>query len=136
MFNEAGDPRQPISMNAMRQFFLKALDLASHKGMALNQIVVDPGLGFRVQGDSLWRALTHLSDLKGLGSGILVGHSRKRFLGHATGVAEARERDLATAVISSLAALGGADILRVHNPGPTRQALALAERWRAANGAD
>ncbi len=136
MFNEDGDPTQPVGMGAMREFFARALALASRVGIDSSQVLMDPGLGFRVQGQSIWRVLTHLADLRGSGAGLLVGHSRKRFLGEATGVTEAGERDLATAVISALAALGGADVLRVHNVGATRQALALARWWGAANGPD
>lgn len=134
MFNRAEDPSLPIGVDDLREFFARQLNRASQAGMAPDQVLIDPGIGFRVQGDASWTLLRQLEDLRGLGAGILVGHSRKRFLGRAAQVPEARDRDLATAVVSALVALEGADVLRVHDPASTRQALLIANQWRMARG--
>ncbi len=134
MFNQDEDPQTPVSIAQMRDFFFSALAVANQAGVDAEQVLIDPGIGFRVQGKDIWNTLTHLHHLSGLGSGILVGHSRKRFLGAVADVAKAAERDLATSVVSALVALGGADVVRVHDASSTRQALAIAHQWRAARG--
>ncbi|MCY0879531.1 MAG: dihydropteroate synthase [Firmicutes bacterium] len=134
MFNSEENPEEPVAPADVRTFLMNAVSRARDAGMAPDQVVVDPGVGFRVQGDSIGTILAHLDALSGLGAGILVGHSRKRFLGAATGIADPRERDVATAVLSGLLAEAGADILRVHNPKATRQALAVHEWWRTFYG--
>lgn len=134
MFNGSGDPSVPVGLDAIRGFFERALTTADQAGIPSEALLVDPGIGFRLQGEGVWEVLTHLEHFRGLGAGILIGHSRKRFIGAATGTADPSERDLATAVLSALVALGGADVVRVHNPWTTRQALLMAEQWRAAGG--
>jgi dihydropteroate synthase len=134
MFNRAEDASLPIAMDDLRNFFLGQLDWALEAGIPHERVLIDPGIGFRVQGDASWSILHQLERLRGLGAGILVGHSRKRFLGRAANVPEARDRDLATAVVSALVALEGADVLRVHDPASTRQALLIANQWRMARG--
>ncbi len=134
MFNRAEDPSLPIAVDDLRDFFMRQLHGASRAGIAPDQVLIDPGIGFRVQGDASWALLRQLEGLRGLGAGILVGHSRKRFLGRTAHVPEARDRDLATAVVSALVALEGADVLRVHDPASTRQALLIANQWRMARG--
>lgn len=134
MFNTHDDPRDPVDVGDIREWLERMVDRAEAVGLGRESILVDPGLGFRVQGYEIWRVMTQLQSLEGLGAGILVGHSRKRFLGAATGVAHPRDRDVSTAVLSGFLALAGADVLRVHHPGYTRQALLLAEHWRRAGG--
>lgn len=136
MFNDPGDPAMPVSVQSMRQFFCRALTTALDQGLGGGQVLIDPGIGFRLQGDSIWEILTHLDDLAGLGAGILIGHSRKRFLGRVGAVDQPQDRDSLTAMVSLLAALNGADVVRVHNPRATRQALAIAHQWRKASGTD
>jgi dihydropteroate synthase len=86
---------------------------------------VDPGLGFG-------KTLTHnvslvarLSLYHGLGCGILLGASRKGFVGTLSGVAEARNRMPGSLAVALHAARQGAQVLRVHDVGETRQALRL-----------
>ncbi len=134
MFNRAEDASLPMAMDDLRSFFLAQMDWALESGIPHERVLIDPGIGFRVQGDTAWSILHQLERLRGLGAGILVGHSRKRFLGRAANVPEARDRDLATAVVSALVALEGADVLRVHDPASTRQALLIANQWRMARG--
>ncbi|PSR21310.1 MAG: dihydropteroate synthase [Sulfobacillus acidophilus] len=134
MFNADEDPRTPVAIPEMRNFFVSALARADEAGVDTEHVLIDPGIGFRVQGDSIWHTLTHLSQFSQLGSGILIGHSRKRFVGTVAEVPAAAERDLATAVISAFVGVSGADVVRVHDARSTRQALAVAYRWRMARG--
>jgi len=97
-------------------------------------IVLDPGLGFAKTGAHNWSLLAHLSDLAALGRPLLVGASRKRFLGEMLGGAAPVERDQATAATSALAAAAGVWCVRVHEPAPSREAVSVAAAWRAAGG--
>lgn len=117
----------------------RRLVAAEAAGIRRERIVLDPGIGFGKRGAQNWQALRGLSALGGLGARVLVGTSRKRFLGDVLATAsdapEARSdqerRDLATAVTSVLAAQAGAWAVRVHDVAATRDALAT---WRAWEG--
>ncbi|TQK76363.1 dihydropteroate synthase [Rarobacter incanus] len=101
-------------------------------------LAIDPGLGFAKQGASNWPLLTHLKQLRDMGFPVLVGASRKRFLAQVIPGGAARppaDRDLATAVVSALATIGGAWCVRVHDVASTADAVAIGEQWRAASPA-
>ncbi|MCU1418357.1 MAG: dihydropteroate synthase, partial [Schumannella sp.] len=78
-----------------------------------------------------WQLLGRLDELASLGHGILIGASRKRFLGAMLPPdAAMEERDTPTAIISALAARSGAWAVRVHDVPSTRLALDVWERWQ------
>jgi dihydropteroate synthase len=96
------------------------------------ELVVDPGIGFGKHTVHNLVLLANLGELKRrVGLPVLVGPSRKAFLGELTGDAVA-ERDLATAVVSGIAVFAGADALRVHDASAARRAVALGSALRAA----
>lgn len=134
MFNGEGTASDPVSLADIRRFFHEALDTAVSHGLTSDQVLMDPGLGFRVQGEASWHVLAHLKTLAGIGAGLLIGPSRKRFLGRLLEESVPERRDLGTAVTAALAALHGADVVRVHSPAMVRQALLIAQQWRAAGG--
>jgi dihydropteroate synthase len=105
---------------------------AEAAGVATDRIVLDPGFGFAKSAAQNFRLLDELATIADLGYPVLVGPSRKRFLGAATGRA-VEDRDRATAVACALAWERGARLFRVHDPGLAREALAVA---RALEGAD
>ena len=112
-------------------FLAERISWATEQGLDRQRIIVDPGLGF---GKTVLHNLTilkHLRVFKKLGCPLLVGHSRKGFIGTLLGL-ETRERDSATAMISSFCATQGADILRVHDVKKTAQAVRLHEAIRQA----
>jgi dihydropteroate synthase len=91
------------------------------------KIVLDPGLGFGKAAEHNWALLAHLDELASLGHGILIGASRKRFIGALLPEgAPMEDRDLPTAVISALVARQGAWAVRVHDVPSTRLALEVA----------
>jgi dihydropteroate synthase len=94
-------------------------------GVSEDRIVVDPGLGFAKRVRQSWWLLDQLEALTCLGRPIMVGPSRKRFLGAATG-RPVDARDGATAAACALAYDRGARLFRVHDPGSARDALAVA----------
>ena len=106
-------------------------------GARPEQVVLDPGLGFAKPGSDNWPLLAHLDALHTLGRPVLVGASRKRFLGHllagADGVpAPPTARDGATAAVTALAAAAGAWCVRVHDVPGSADAVRVAAAWTAA----
>ena len=99
-------------------------------GVDPGKIVIDPGLGFAKDAEHNWQLLGRLGELASLGHGILIGASRKRFLGSLLpDGAPTDERDLPTAVVSALAAQAGAWGVRVHDVAGTRVALDVVTSW-------
>lgn len=102
-------------------------------GVAPEQIVIDPGLGFAKDPAHNWALLQAIPELKALGHKVLIGTSRKRFLGallaEAGKPAPPAERDVATAATSALAAAAGAWCVRVHDVEGTLDALKVAAAW-------
>ena len=97
-------------------------------GLAGDRILIDPGLGFAYGVEDNWMVLKGLPMFSGIAAGVLVGPSRKRFLGAVTG-ALPQNRDWATAAVASIAAGQGMDVVRVHEVSGIRQALLAADRW-------
>ncbi len=131
---------------------------AENAGVAASHIIVDPGLGFDKTGAQCWQLLDRLDALLSLGFPVLVGASRKRMIAEVlaslpdaartprTGRARAevpeggrampaRDRDLATSVVSAFAARAGVWGVRVHDVPSTLQALAVEHAWRGAGDA-
>jgi dihydropteroate synthase len=102
-----------------------AVGRAMTAGVRSERIVVDPGLGFGKTPEQNLELVRGLGGLRVLGRPILIGPSRKRFLGAVTGRPVA-ERDAATATTCALGWEAGARLFRVHEPAPVRDALALA----------
>ena len=101
--------------------------------------MLDPGLGFAKLAEHNWALLAGLPALRDLGQPILLGASRKAFLGkvgrpeHAT-PRPAAERDVATAATTVLAGLAGVWAVRVHDVRSTRDALDVLEATQAHGG--
>lgn len=110
----------------------KQVDLAVAAGIARERIAVDPGIGFAKTVDQNWPILKHLDVLEGLGLPILMGASRKKFLGELLAkdgvVRDSDERESATTAISTLMAARGLWAVRVHDVKPTRDAIAVVDR--------
>lgn len=110
------------------------LATATAAGVALDRVILDPGIGFAKRGEQNWQMLRGLPALVALGPRVLVGTSRKRFIADLleqddAGPATEQRRDLATAVASVLAAQAGVWAVRVHDVAATRDALRVATAW-------
>ncbi len=121
----------PDVVTAVREELRMALEAGLAAGIASDAIVLDPGFGFAKTAEQNLELLDQLAALRSLGRPLLVGPSRKRFLGSVTG-REVGERDVATAAACVLAYERGARLFRVHNVGVTRDALAVAQAVRGA----
>lgn len=119
----------------VRAELVARIDDALLAGVDPAALVLDPGLGFAKTAAHNWALLHHLDVLIDLGFPVLVGSSRKRFLGallaSADGTSRGPEgRDAATTALSALSAAAGAWGVRVHDAGPSRDAVAVAAAWR------
>ncbi|MBP5889336.1 dihydropteroate synthase [Streptomyces scabiei] len=113
------------------------IDAALEAGVPPGSLIVDPGLGFAKTPEHNWELLARLGEVRALGRPVLLGASRKAFLGRlladrTTGEPRpARERDAATAAVSVLAAAQGVWCLRVHDVVSTLDAVRVTARWGA-----
>jgi dihydropteroate synthase len=118
---------------------LRRLDGLTEQGMDVDQVVLDPGLGFAKTADHNLQVLARLPELLALGRPLVVGASRKRFLGSLLAAPDgtprpALDRDDATAATSTLAALAGAWCVRVHSVRATADAVRVVAAVRDAEG--
>ena len=120
------DPHYDDVMAEIMFFFEEKLAWAEKNGVPRKRFIVDPGIGFgKTVGHNL-SILKRVEELTELGCPVLIGHSRKSFIGKLLG-AEVDARDVATAAISALCAQKGVSILRVHDVGMTVQAVKLTD---------
>lgn len=113
-------------------FFKQKIAWLVGNGISRQRVTIDPGIGFGKTLEHNLSILKHLEAFSKLDQPLLLGHSRKRFIGDITDL-DVDQRDLATAVVSALGALKGASIIRVHDVRSTRQAIQMVQ---AIQGAD
>ena len=111
-------------------FLEKSLRIARTAGVPDGRIVLDPGFGFAKDTEENLQLLARFPELHALGFPLLVGTSRKRFIGHVTG-REAGDRDAGTAATSVILRLEGAALFRVHDVAINMDALRLADAMLA-----
>ncbi len=99
--------------------------LATRAGIAHDAIVLDPGIGFSKTSAHSLTVLRELQRVTALGFPVLVGASRKRFIGELTGVTEPSRRVIGSAVAHVIAVQRGARLIRTHDVAATREALAI-----------
>ena len=122
------DPRYDDVVAEVIEKLAGSIDRGVAAGVARERIWVDPGIGFgKTVGHNLF-LLRHLAELRVLGAPVLVGTSRKRFIGALAGGRRPEERLPGTlASLAALAVLHGADVVRVHDVREAKDALALAD---------
>lgn len=112
---------------------MKVRDAFVEAGVDPGLIILDPGLGFAKNEDHNWDILRAVDRFTALGHRVLIGASRKRFLGtlltSAGKAAAPQERDSATVAVSALAAVAGAWGVRVHDVGPNLDAVKVSAAW-------
>lgn len=105
---------------------------AEAAGIARDRIVVDPGIGFAKTAAQNVALIARLSVFHGLGCPVLLGASRKKFIGTLAGIDVAADRMPGSLAVALAGVAQGAQVIRVHDAGATRQALRL---WQAVTGA-
>jgi len=120
------DPRYEDVVDEVRRFLAGRVEAAVSAGVAEERIWVDPGIGFGKTVEHNLELLRRLGEIATLGRPVVIGSSRKRFLGEITG-REMGERLGGTIASNVLALAAGADVFRVHDVAEARQALDAAE---------
>ena len=118
----------------VRDELLAGVDAAVAAGVDQANVIIDPGLGFAKTAQHNWALLRALPELVATGIPVLVGASRKRFLGSLLADADGTPRapggrETATAVVSALAAINGAWGVRVHDVRASVDALKVVAAW-------
>jgi len=127
------DPQYEDVITDIKDFFRERIDFALAAGIKKENLILDPGIGF---GKTLEHNLTiirRLDELTDLGLPLLIGASRKRFVGAITGEEDTEKRLAGTIAVNVYAYAGGARIFRVHDVAENAQALKVAA---AITGAD
>jgi dihydropteroate synthase len=117
----AGGPRYNDVVDDVKAFLAERLAFAVHEGIPESRVLLDPGIGFGKTVEHNLALLRRLDELLALGPPIVIGTSRKSFLGGAL-----RERLPATIATNVLALERGATVFRVHDVAPVSAALAMA----------
>ena len=123
------DPRYDDVVREVRDFLAGRAEHAVAAGVEGENIILDPGIGFGKALEHNLALLNHLDSIVELGFLVLVGASRKSFIGKITGVGEARERIPGTVAAHVIACARGATFFRVHDVRANWEALALT--WAA-----
>jgi dihydropteroate synthase len=121
---EAADPSIDIIAD-ISAFFSRSLDIAARAGIARQNIVLDPGIGFGKTPEQSLTAIARLPELTSFGLPLLVGASRKRFI-DTVSPAPPDQRLGGSIAAHLLAVAGGAAIIRTHDVAETAQALRVA----------
>ena len=114
----------------VRRFLLERAEVCQAAGIARDRIALDPGIGFGKSVEENMALIAGAGRLADAGYPVLIGASRKSFIGRLTGIAEPRRRDPASVWLAVEAARRGAAIVRVHDVAGTRQALAVSSAMR------
>ena len=123
-------PRYKDVVREVRDFLAERAQLAIRAGVELENIILDPGIGFGKTLEHNLKLLKRLDSLVELGFPVLVGVSRKSFLGKITGSEDPKSRLFGTVAANVLAYERGASLFRVHDVRANKEALAVAAAIR------
>jgi dihydropteroate synthase len=134
-----GEPRtmqkEPFAKNVLRDVtsgLRRSIAEARRAGVPKSQIIVDPGIGFGKNYAQNYELIARLGEVAKLGFPILIGTSRKAFLGHTLGRKAASERIWGTAATVTASILNGAHIVRVHDVAEMVQVARVADKIAAS----
>jgi dihydropteroate synthase len=134
------EPHYDDVVDDVKAFLLARLEFAVGEGIAEDRVLLDPGIGFGKTLAHNLELLRRLGELVEIGCPVVIGTSRKSFLGRLAGAPESSQRLAGTLATNVLALERGARVFRVHDVAPAREALAVAaatlgERWTASSQA-
>lgn len=129
------DPDYEDVVAEVEEFLVQRLNTVAAAGVSEDRIALDPGIGFGKKPEHSLELLRHL-DRIARHAPLVLGTSRKGFLGRLTGIEDPERRDLATAVTTALGFARGARVFRVHDVAGSRQALEVANAMVTATAPD
>jgi len=121
------NPRYRDVIKEIRDFLAQRIDFARSRGIHFSQIAIDPGIGFGKTVTHNLAIINGLGEFARLGRPIVLGMSRKSFIGAILGEKDPRARVTGSIVAAVYAARKGANVLRVHDVAATRGALRISE---------
>ena len=122
------NPEYEDLMGELSHYLRESARLAEGDGIA--SVLIDPGIGFGKSWDHNLEILRRMGELRDLGYPLVVGVSRKSFIGAITGVEAAGERLIGSKVAEAFAVVGGADVIRTHDVGAAVEAARMGEAVR------
>ena len=129
MHNQDGTDYAGDLMKEIKRFLAVAASRAIAAGVPKEKVIIDPGIGFGKTADQNWEVMRRFAELRELGHPILIGTSRKSFIGKLLEL-PVTDRLEGTAATVVAAVLRGADIVRVHDVLPMTRAVRVADRMR------
>jgi dihydropteroate synthase len=129
MHNQDGTDYAGDLLEEIKRFLKRAALLAVEAGVPSERVIIDPGIGFGKTAEQNWEVMRRLNELKELGFPILIGTSRKSFIGKLLDLpVDLRVEGTAATVVASV--LRGVDIVRVHDVLEMTRAVRVADRMR------
>jgi dihydropteroate synthase len=108
-------------------YLREGIDIATRAGISEDKIIIDPGIGFGKTVEHNLEIIRQLDEFAGLEKPVLLGHSRKSFIGKILGDVPVLERFEGTAAVSAIGIFNGANIIRVHDAKEMRYVAAIAD---------
>ncbi len=131
------DMQNKIDYNSLIEdivdYIKNSIKVAVNKGIDRNKIIIDPGIGFGKTVNDNLEIIRELKRFKELNCPILIGTSRKSFIGHILGGIEADERLIGSVITAMISILNGASIVRVHDVAETKQAIDIIKEINYPN---
>ena len=127
MHNQDGTEYPGDLITEVKRFLRASVDEAVAAGVLRERILIDPGIGFGKTADQNWEVMRRLEELRELGQPVLVGTSRKSFIGKLLDL-PVTDRVEGTAATVTAAILRGADVVRVHDVREMMRVVHVADR--------
>jgi dihydropteroate synthase len=129
MHNQDGTEYAGDLMEEIKRFLRASIDRAVEAGVPRERVLIDPGIGFGKTAEQNWVVMRRLQELRELGQPILIGTSRKSFIGKALDL-PVDDRMEGTAATVTAAVLRGADVVRVHDVREMTRVVKIADLMR------
>jgi dihydropteroate synthase len=129
MHNQDGTDYQGDLMDEIKRFLRHAVDRALHAGVPRERVLIDPGIGFGKTAEQNWIVMRRLAELRELGQPVLIGTSRKSFIGKLLDL-PVTDRIEGTAATVTASVLRGGDVVRVHDVREMARVVRVADKMR------
>jgi dihydropteroate synthase len=129
MHNQDGTDYAGDLMDEIKRFLRRAIDGALQAGVPRERVIIDPGIGFGKTAEQNWVVMRRLAELRDLGQPVLIGTSRKSFIGKLLDLPVTDRLDGTSATVAA-AVLRGADIVRVHDVKQMTRVVRVADHMR------
>ncbi len=113
-------------MDELKKETLESVEIAKKAGIKEDLIILDPGIGFVLDYEKDLTVVNRIKEFADLGYPVLLGTSRKRFIGRALGIENPMDRDFGTAITTAIGVMNGCSIFRVHNVKENYEAMRMA----------